>query len=74
MLAMMGAYAMRNKEFEIRERATADRLRRFRGEMCDVDFAQLVSDVLRLRDKADGLDRGVPNPFFDSLKVKPETS
>jgi hypothetical protein len=69
---MMRVFAMRNKEFESRERATADRLGRFRGDMCDVDFAQLVSDVLRLRDKADGLDRGVPSPFFDSLKAKPE--
>ena len=34
--------------------AAAERLSRFRGEMCDEDFAQLVRDVVRVRDKGEG--------------------
>lgn len=73
MPAMMRVYDMRNKEFDAREIATADRLGRFRGKMCDLDFAQLVSDVLRLRDKAEGRERGGWDPFRETAKVKPET-
>lgn len=49
------------EEILVRELATAQRLGRFRGTMCDVDFAQLVKDVLRLRDKSDG--RSAVTPF-----------
>jgi len=70
----MRAHAMGNKEFDIRLRATADQLERFRGEMCDGDFAQLVSDVLRLRDKADGLNSGAPSPLIGSFKTGPKPS
>lgn len=49
------------EELRARELATAKRLARFRGTMCDVDFAQLVKDVLRIRDKSDG--RFAVKPF-----------
>jgi hypothetical protein len=42
------------EELDRRQRATTERLSRFRGEMCDADFAQLVKDVVRVRDKSDG--------------------
>jgi len=45
----------RAEDRELRERATASRLGRFRGAMCDADFALLVADVVSLRDKAEGL-------------------
>ncbi|HEV7595324.1 MAG TPA: hypothetical protein VGO33_10020 [Gemmatimonadaceae bacterium] len=37
-----------------RLRAATERLSPFRGEMCDEDFAQLVRDVVRVRDKSEG--------------------
>ncbi len=49
------------EELQERELETAKRLGRFRGTMCDVDFAQLVKDVLRIRDKSDG--RSAVTPF-----------
>jgi hypothetical protein len=41
--------------------AAAERLSPFRGEMCDEDFAQLVRDVVRVRDNAEG--RGPMYPW-----------
>jgi len=55
--------SQRNEEFDLRERATADRLTRFRGEMCDLDFAHLVSEVLRLQDKREERPTKVPDAF-----------
>ena len=46
-------HATRNEEFAVRERATATRLGQFRGGMCDLDFAQLVTHVLRVRDNGE---------------------
>jgi hypothetical protein len=42
------------EELGLRERAASERLARFRGDMCDVDFATLVKEVVRLRDKVEG--------------------
>lgn len=35
------------------ERATATRLSRFRGAMCDADFALLVRDVVSVHDETE---------------------
>lgn len=42
------------EEILVREMATATRLGRFRGTMGDADFAMLVKDAVRFRDKSDG--------------------
>ncbi|MEA2764819.1 MAG: hypothetical protein QOK07_1223 [Gemmatimonadaceae bacterium] len=42
------------EELARRVSAAAVRLSPFRGEMCDDDFAQLVKDVVRIRDNAEG--------------------
>lgn len=54
------------EELARRVGAAAERLARFRGEMCDEDFAQLVKEVVRVRDKAEG--RGPIYPW-DRLSV-----
>jgi hypothetical protein len=54
------------EELGRRVRAATERLSRFRGEMCDEDFAQLVTDVVRVRDKGEG--RGPIYPW-DRLSV-----
>lgn len=64
---------MRSKELELRKRATAVRLLPFRGGMCDLDFAQLVNDVVRVRDKSEGRDGGVANPST-AIAREPGTS
>ena len=61
-------HSARNEEFAVRERATVTRLGRFRGGMCDLDFAQLVSDVLRVGDKSEGREGGGHDVPTDTVK------
>ena len=44
----------RAAELAQREQATADRLTRFRGDMCEADFTKLVKDVLRVTLRGEG--------------------
>jgi hypothetical protein len=57
-------------ELERRERETSERLARFRGNMCDEDFATLVSEVVRVRDRAEGRSLTYP---WDRLSLNPPT-
>jgi hypothetical protein len=54
------------EELARRVSAAAERLSHFRGDMCDEDFAELVRDVVRVRDNAEG--RGPKYPW-DRLSV-----
>jgi hypothetical protein len=54
------------EELARRVGAAAERLSPYRGEMCDEDFAQLVMDVVRVRESAEG--RGPTYPW-DRLSV-----
>jgi len=57
-------------ERERRERETSERLARFRGNMCDEDFATLVSEVVRVRDRAEGRSPTYP---WDRLSLTAPT-
>jgi hypothetical protein len=57
-------------ELDRRERETSERLTRFRGNMCDEDFAALVSEVVRVRDRAEGRSPTYP---WDRLSLDPLT-
>jgi hypothetical protein len=56
------------EERDRREHAAAERLSRFRGDMCDQDFAALVREVVRVHDKVEGRAPMYP---WDGLTVNP---